>query len=87
MTRPQLLWVGDTTRPRADARRLGGCLTTPPPVPALRDYDTERKRRDAWALLGFCLDAHPMALHAEELTPLPPGARAATCTGTSASGC
>ena len=67
MTRPQLLWVGDTTD-RELAPGAGGLLTTPPPVPALRDYDTERKRRDAWALLGFCLDAHPMALHAEELT-------------------
>nr|MBP6572465.1 DNA polymerase III subunit alpha [Gemmatimonadales bacterium] len=67
MTRPQLLWVGDTTD-RELAPAAGGLLTTPPPVPALRDYDTERKRRDAWALLGFCLDAHPMALHAEELT-------------------
>ncbi len=37
------------------------------PVPPLRDYPPERKRQDAWALLGFCLDAHPMTLHAEEL--------------------
>jgi DNA polymerase III alpha subunit len=36
-------------------------------LPLLRDYPPERKRQDAWALLGFCLDAHPMTLHAEEL--------------------
>jgi DNA polymerase III alpha subunit len=36
-------------------------------LPHLRDYSTERKRQDAWALLSFCLDAHPMALHAESL--------------------
>ena len=67
LTRPQLLWVVDTTDRRVTSA-AGGLLTTPPPVPALRDYDAERKRRDAWALLGFCLDAHPMTLHAEELT-------------------
>jgi|CXWL01.1.fsa_nt_gi error-prone DNA polymerase len=67
LTRPQLLWMVDTTD-RGLTPAAGGLLTTPPPVPALRDYDVERKRRDAWALLGFCLDAHPMALHAEELT-------------------
>ncbi|MEI2720194.1 MAG: DNA polymerase III subunit alpha [Gemmatimonadales bacterium] len=67
LTRPQLLWAVDTTDRRVTSA-AGGLLTTPPPVPALRDYDAERKRRDAWALLGFCLDAHPMTLHAEELT-------------------
>ena len=67
LTRPQVLWVVDTTDRRVTSA-AGGLLTTPPPVPALRDYDAERKRRDAWALLGFCLDAHPMTLHAEELT-------------------
>jgi len=35
--------------------------------PALRDYPPDRKRQDAWALLGFCTDAHPMTLHAAEL--------------------
>ncbi len=51
MNRPQLLWHLDA------AGR----------PPLLRDYSPERKRQDAWALLSFCLDAHPMALHAEEL--------------------
>ena len=66
-TRPQLLWCVDTEAPRGLTAVAGEFLTTPPPVPALRDYDVERKRRDAWALLGFCLDAHPMTLHAETL--------------------
>jgi len=37
------------------------------PIPGLPEYPPERKRQDAWSLLGFCLDAHPMALHAESL--------------------
>jgi len=66
LSRPQLLWMVDTAD-RTLTPAAAGLLTTPPPVPALRDYDVERKRRDAWALLGFCLDAHPMTLHAETL--------------------
>src|SRR5690606_42014485 len=48
---------------------------TPPParsagagIPPLRDYTAERKRQDAWNLLGFCTDAHPMTLHAGQLS-------------------
>ncbi|HPF61024.1 MAG: DNA polymerase III subunit alpha [Gemmatimonadetes bacterium] len=48
---------------RNDGLPLGGSR----PPPALRDYPPERKRQDAWALLGFCTDCHPMALHAEAL--------------------
>src|SRR5690606_29222310 len=36
-------------------------------LPALPDYPPLRKREDAWALLGFCTDAHPMTLHADQL--------------------
>ena len=76
LNRPQLLWTLDTARAqgameRTVASRITRHGTTlvaePTPVPSLRDYTDERKRRDAWALLGFCLDAHPMTLHAEEL--------------------
>jgi error-prone DNA polymerase len=67
LTRPQLLWCVDTEAPRGLTAAAGEMLTTPPPVPVLREYDAERKRRDAWTLLGFCLDAHPMTLHAAEL--------------------
>lgn len=55
LNRPQLLWRVD----------LAGNDTAT--IPPLRDYSPERKRSDAWALLGFCLDAHPMTLHAETL--------------------
>jgi error-prone DNA polymerase len=51
MNRPQMLWAIDTANG----------------APALRDYPPLRKREDAWALLGFCTDAHPMTLHANEL--------------------
>ncbi len=79
LTRPQLLWVIDTQHLPAPERGKGGetseaavlgtrLIHDTIPVPALRDYPAERKRRDAWALLGFCLDAHPMTLHAEDLT-------------------
>ncbi len=61
--RPQLLWLLDTAQPE---RLLPSASTVPP----LREYSVERKRHDAWALLGFCLDAHPMRLHAEALRRL-----------------
>lgn len=64
-TRPQLLWAVDTAADTDDS--LPSLHSGRGPVPALRDYPPERKRQDAWALLGFCLDAHPMTLHAEEL--------------------
>ena len=34
----------------------------------LREYGPERRRREEHATLGFITDAHPMALHADELT-------------------
>ncbi len=71
LNRPQLLWALDTSPRDGPAASVthpdGALLTERRPIPTLRDYDTVRKRRDAWALLGFCLDAHPMTLHAEEL--------------------
>ncbi len=68
LNRPQMLWEIDTGR-------AGRSEETPPlvrsheggAVPPLRPYSTDRQRQDAWALLGFCTDAHPMALHAETL--------------------
>jgi DNA polymerase III alpha subunit len=36
-------------------------------IPPLRDYPADRKRQDAWTLLGFCTDAHPMTLHTDQL--------------------
>ncbi|MES2123491.1 MAG: DNA polymerase III subunit alpha [Gemmatimonadota bacterium] len=78
LNRPQLLWALDTAPARTrtgrrdavaarSSHQATALVSEAVPVPALRDYDDERKRRDAWALLGFCLDAHPMTLHADEL--------------------
>jgi error-prone DNA polymerase len=39
----------------------------PPAVPVLKEYATERRRREEFASLGFITDEHPMRLHAEEL--------------------
>ncbi len=38
-----------------------------PSSPRLSEYSPERKREDAYALLGFLTDAHPMDLHRERL--------------------
>ncbi len=38
-----------------------------PHTPSLPEYDLERRREDAYALLGFLTDAHPMDLHRERL--------------------
>lgn len=72
LNRPQLLWALDTNHgtTHGGTRRTTASatlVTESRSLPILRDYDAVRKRRDAWALLGFCLDAHPMTLHAEEL--------------------
>ncbi len=61
MNRPQMLWTVDTDAPPLPLSRAGGT------IPPLRPYSPERRHRDAWALLGFCTDCHPMALHAESL--------------------
>jgi DNA-directed DNA polymerase III PolC len=70
--RPQLLWMVDVranqqpaTRRQHQAAPL--LVREGTAVPRLRPYSAERRRQDAWALLGFCTDAHPMSLHAREL--------------------
>jgi error-prone DNA polymerase len=40
----------------------------PPAVPVLKEYSTERRRREEFEALGFMTDAHPMQLHAEQLS-------------------
>jgi error-prone DNA polymerase len=60
--------TGIASPPLAARNDYGALLIAEPaPLPALQDYSVERKRQDAWALLGFCLDAHPMELHADTL--------------------
>jgi DNA polymerase III alpha subunit len=71
MTRPMLLWALD-----ADARREEpetGLWIGPKerrPVPPLREYDRERRRRTEYELLGFTTDCHPMDLFQAELSRL-----------------
>jgi DNA polymerase III alpha subunit len=42
----------------------------PAPVPALKEYSPERRRREEYETLGFITDAHPMQLHADRLRDL-----------------
>jgi DNA-directed DNA polymerase III PolC len=44
----------------------------PPAVPTLREYSTERRRREEYEGLGFITDAHPMQLHQDQLRHLRP---------------
>ncbi len=69
MNRPQLLWATDTAPASTGRRAAGGgtLINDARPVPRLRPYPAERRRQDAWQLLGFCTDTHPMSLHAREL--------------------
>ncbi len=69
--------ISEVATPRPAASRVGAFTASEAPplglkpeggaIPRLRDYPPERKRQDAWALLGFCTDAHPMTLHAASL--------------------
>jgi len=76
MTRPMLLWAIDAESGPAPAPTP---LLTPPPCsveprepapqpPTLREYDTPRRRRIEYELLGFTTDCHPMSLYRSELT-------------------
>jgi error-prone DNA polymerase len=83
MTRPEMLWWVDAEEGRREKREArsvvalaaehgqAGLLPSPfsllTPPPRLTEYDTARRREDAWALLGFLTDAHPMELHRERL--------------------
>ena len=69
-TRPMMLWLVDSTAEcvRDPDDRPGDWFDhLPPTVPVLREYGSERRRREEHATLGFVTDAHPMALHADEL--------------------
>ena len=66
-TRPMMLWMVDSGSGR-DARDGEDWFDhLPPAVPLLKDYPSERRRREEYAALGFITDAHPMRLHAGEL--------------------
>ena len=69
-TRPMMLWLVDSTAEcvRDPADRPGDWFDhLPPTVPVLREYGSDRRRHEEHATLGFITDAHPMALHADEL--------------------
>jgi DNA polymerase III alpha subunit len=71
LNRPQLLWTVDVqpgARPAVRRPTQGALLVREGRAPPLlRPYPAERRRQDAWELLGFCTDAHPMTLHARAL--------------------
>lgn len=81
--RPQLLWQADMrahgrVQVRAQVRAQhvasihilasAGPLGSKTAPPSLKPYPAERRRRDSWDLLGFCVDCHPMELHAMALS-------------------
>ncbi len=81
MTRPMLLWAVDAeqreggkgngereTPSTAASRSLFPVPRSPSAPPPLREYDTDRRRRAEYELLGFTTDIHPMRLYAEELS-------------------
>jgi len=69
-TRPMMLWLVDSISDcvQSPDERPGDWFDhLPPAVPVLKEYATERRRREEFASLGFITDDHPMRLHAEEL--------------------
>jgi DNA-directed DNA polymerase III PolC len=82
-TRPMMLWLVDSAgqlggnesldchpeRSEGAETPLGDWFNhLPPAVPALKEYSLERRRREEYSVLGFICDAHPMQLHAEQLS-------------------
>ena len=65
-TRPMMLWMVDA----AGNSRLASDWfdDLPPAVPVLKQYSVERRRREEYDILGFLTDAHPMQLHAGQLS-------------------
>lgn len=59
----------ETNRAALWTAPLPHCPTAP--LPHLKEYSPERKQREAYDLLGFLTDAHPMDLYAESLRRLP----------------
>jgi error-prone DNA polymerase len=66
-TRPMMLWEVDQAAGNHDnSDQLLPRLPTSP-LPRLKEYTQERRRREQLESLGFLTDAHPMDLHAESL--------------------
>ena len=69
-TRPMMLWLIDTGTAQGNTTRADWFDAMPPAVPVLKQYSTERRRREEYAALGFVTDTHPMRLHAEQIARL-----------------
>jgi error-prone DNA polymerase len=66
-TRPMMLWGIDEAARRPGSREhLLPHLPTSP-LPHLKEYSDDRRRREQNDSLGFTTDSHPMALYAESL--------------------
>jgi error-prone DNA polymerase len=74
-TRPMMLWAvdsagkqggGESGRQEHTNSHLGG-EDLAAAVPVLKEYSSERRRREEYQTLGFITDAHPMWLHADRL--------------------
>jgi error-prone DNA polymerase len=70
-TRPMMLWLVDSTERGKEGTRFPRFLDwfadLPPAVPRLKEYSTDRRRREEYETLGFITDAHPMHLYRDRL--------------------
>jgi error-prone DNA polymerase len=63
-TRPMMLWMVDAGQRQSNGDWFDHL---PHAIPVLRQYASERRRREEYATLGFVTDTHPMRLHADQL--------------------
>jgi DNA polymerase III alpha subunit len=62
-----MLWeIDEAARKPEPGDQLLPCFPAAP-LPRLKEYSPDRRRREQYELLGFTTDAHPMDLHAESL--------------------
>jgi DNA polymerase III alpha subunit len=80
-SRPMMLWMMDSGQRAGATPASGGhppsgagppaagdwFSNLPPAVPVLKEYSSERRRREEYAALGFVTDTHPMRLQADRL--------------------
>ena len=79
-TRPMMLWLVDSAGKQGSGEagkqqhtdvhsELGTDFPASPlpHLPALKEYSSERRRREEYEILGFITDAHPMHLHRDRL--------------------
>jgi error-prone DNA polymerase len=68
-TRPMMLWWVDATEGgnEGTGERKDWFSELPPAIPILKEYSSERRRREEYEILGFITDTHPMQLHADRL--------------------